>query len=544
MTADDGGFNLLDEPWIVVLTPHGDEKQVSVLEVFEKAPDLVTIGGEVPTQGFAITRLLLAFLHRAIDGPEDGDDWEELWRAGSLPMEEITTYAGRVRHRFDLFDATQPFFQVPGLRSAKDEVSGLEKIVADVPNGAPYFTTRSAASLERIEAAEAARWLVNTQAFDPSGIKTGAVDDPKAKGGKGYPIGPGWSGQIGGVLPEGRNLRETLLLNLIGREASDYVRIGGRDDVPPWERDVDGPTWDEDRPPAGAIDLYTWQTRRIRLVGDRRGVTGVVLANGDKIQPHNRNPVEPHTTWRHSEPQSKKFKQVVYMPRVHDPSRSVWRGLGAMLPSLSGRRTSGQEPRPSLAPGVLQWISDLVRRDSLPEDYPVRNRIVGVEYGPQSATFAEIVDDVLAMTAALINEESVELGRTAEGAVQDAENVAYAVWTLADNIAQAAGAERGSGAGDRPREALYAALETPYRRWLGELRSGTDAQQARTSWQLTVRDACWPIVNEVLESAGPAAWRGRTINSRLVNVSVAEAWFRASLRKHLALAFATDEETQ
>jgi CRISPR system Cascade subunit CasA len=34
----------------------------------------MTIGGEVPTQAFAITHLLLAFLHRAVEGPVDRDD--------------------------------------------------------------------------------------------------------------------------------------------------------------------------------------------------------------------------------------------------------------------------------------------------------------------------------------------------------------------------------------------------------------------------------------------------------------------------------------
>jgi CRISPR-associated protein Cse1 family len=44
----------------------------------------MTIGGEVPTQAFAITRLLLAFLHRAVEGLVDQDDWEQLWATGQV----------------------------------------------------------------------------------------------------------------------------------------------------------------------------------------------------------------------------------------------------------------------------------------------------------------------------------------------------------------------------------------------------------------------------------------------------------------------------
>jgi CRISPR system Cascade subunit CasA len=183
--SHDGGFNLLDEPWIIALGPDGKERPVSILDALAGASELVTLGGEVPTQAFAITRLLLAFMHRALAGPRDRDEWVTLWKSRELPLTPIHDYADRFRHRFDLFDAEQPFFQVPGLRTARNDVSGLEKIVADVPNGEPLFTTRSAASLTRIDAAEAARWLVHVHAFDPSGIKSGAVGDPRVKGGRG-----------------------------------------------------------------------------------------------------------------------------------------------------------------------------------------------------------------------------------------------------------------------------------------------------------------------------------------------------------------------
>lgn len=530
------GFNLIDEPWISVLGHDGQERHESILAVFKHAHRYMTIGGEVPTQAFAITRLLLAFLHRALDGPADQDDWERLWAADKLPIAAIRAYADRVRPRFDLFDPVVPFYQVAGLRTAHDEVFSLDRIVADVPNGEPLFTTRSAANLERMSPAEAARWLVHVHAFDPSGIKSGAVGDKTVKGGKGYPIGPGWSGQIGGVLPQGRDLHETLVLNLIARDVETYVRIGGRDDVPPWERRPDGPAWKE-RPPRGAIDLYTWQTRRVRLAGDRDGVVGVVLANGDKIAPQNRHGLEPHTAWRYSEPQSKKLKTVVYMPRLHDPSRSVWRGIGALLPPTSPRRhVTGGAPQPFLAPGVLQWISDLASRGLLPETYRPGIRVCGSEYGSQNATFAEIVDDVLPLSILVLRADRPEAGQTAENAVTDAEHVALAIWMLAENIAQAAGAEPKSGAGDAARELLYAALEAPYRRWLATLVPGTDTGAARAEWQRVIAEVSKPIVGELISAASPSAWVGREVRNQWVTVARAEAWFTAAMRRALPLA--------
>ncbi|GAA5053544.1 type I-E CRISPR-associated protein Cse1/CasA [Nocardia callitridis] len=533
---DDRGFNLLDDPWIITLGADGRETEVSILELFDSAEDLTTIGGEVATQAFAITRLLLAILHRALDGPADVDEWERLWNSGALPVDEVRAYVEPMRQRFDLFDAERPFFQVPELRTAKDEVSPLSKLVADVPNGRPLFTTRSASNLRRIDAAEAARWLVHTHAFDPSGIKSGAVGDPSVKSGKGYPIGTGWSGQIGGVLPQGGNIRETVLLNLVAYEDNPYVRLGGTDDLPPWERGGDTARWEE-RPPRGAIDLYTWQTRRIRLVGDRDGVTGVVLANGDKIQPQNRHDMDPHTAWRYSEPQSKKFKQVVYMPLLHDPDRSVWRGIGAMLPATAGRGNArGSDPQPRLVPGVLQWIGDLTAKEILPQRYTPRIRIMGVEYGSQSATFDEIVHDLLPMSVTLLRTDRPAAAQTATNAVVDAEQAAFAIWSFAENIAQAAGAAPKSGAGDTARQGLYAALDAPYREWLAALTPDTDLDVARTEWQRRVRAATYPVTAQSVSAAPPSAWVGREVRGHLMNVSRAELWLAAALRKALPLA--------
>lgn len=523
------GFNLLDQPWIVALGRDGRQCEVSMLDLFTDAARYASLGGEVSTQGFAITRLLLAFLHRALDGPTSYDDWAELWAAPELPMNSILAYADRVRDRFDLFDPQMPFFQVAGLHSAKDEVSGLERLVADVPNGEPLFTTRSAQNLRRISAAEAARWLIHVHAFDSSGIKTGAVGDPMVKGGKGYPSGPGWSGQIGGVLLQGNDFRQTLVLNMIGRDARAYVQIGAEGDVPTWERELDGPTRDE-RPPSGPVDLYTWQTRRVRLVGDRDGVTGVVLAYGDKITPENLQTVEPHTAWRFSDPKSKKAKESIYMPRLHQPERSVWRGIAALLPATAGQHVNSSEAPPFLAPRVLEWVSDLAHQGILEDDFKPGIRVCGVEYGPQQSTIAEIIDDELTLPIRLLREDNPAAGTAAADAVSDAEGIGFEVWKLAQNVAQAAGADpKDTANGDRAREGFFARLDGSYRQWLSGLNSQTDVMAARRMWRTTVSKAAKTVAEQIIAAAPPAAWMGREVHGHLVNVAQAEAWFHSAL---------------
>src|SRR5690606_32504947 len=139
---------------------------------------------------------------------------------------------------------------------------------------------------------------------------------------------------------EGRNLRETLLLNLVlGDPSTGARRSLEGEDVPIWERaKVLGPAAraDRDNEPwqaTGQLDMLTWQSRRVRLAVETGRVVGVVLANDDALNPQNRYDVEHMTAWRRSETQEKKLGAPrVYMPRKHDPERALWRGLAGLLP--------------------------------------------------------------------------------------------------------------------------------------------------------------------------------------------------------------------
>jgi CRISPR system Cascade subunit CasA len=74
-------FDLVSRPWILTRRLDGHIAQVGLEELFATAHDLRAIVGEVPTQTFALVRLLLAILHRATDGPPDGHAWE---RCGTM----------------------------------------------------------------------------------------------------------------------------------------------------------------------------------------------------------------------------------------------------------------------------------------------------------------------------------------------------------------------------------------------------------------------------------------------------------------------------
>ncbi|MBN3933040.1 type I-E CRISPR-associated protein Cse1/CasA [Streptomyces verrucosisporus] len=536
-------FDLTSRPWLPVQYGDGREAELSLGEVFAQAADIRRLVGDLPTQEFALLRLLLAILHDAVDGPEDIDAWEELWRDGDS-FDPVAEYLDRHRERFDLLHPRTPFFQVADLRTAGDEVFSLNRIVADVPNGEPFFTMRSL-GVGRLGFAEAARWLVHAHAYDTSGIKSGAVGDPRTTKGKVYPQGVAWTGNLGGVHAEGGTLRETLLLNLIAADTGT-IRMG-EEDRPAWRREPCGPGPADGKDlaerPSGPRDLYTWQSRRVRLHHDGEDVHGVVLGYGDPLQSYeDRHRDEPMSGWRRSQAQEKKRgAPLVYMPQEHDPSRAAWRGLASLI-APADQNTSGSRDAPShLRPRILDWVARLVTEGVLPDDHFLRARIVGAAYGTQQSVIDEVVDDGVTMAVIQLHAGDRRFGRTAVAAVQDADQAVRTLGDLADRLARAAGTEpepRRSAA----RDLGYDALDAPFRHWLSEFRVGDDPQAKRGEWHRQTHRLISRLGDKLLDEAGTAAWEGR-IGERgeWLNSAWADLRFRADLNKALPLASTSDD---
>ncbi|MGY0070408.1 type I-E CRISPR-associated protein Cse1/CasA [Streptomyces sp. QTS137] len=531
-------FDLTTRPWIPVLRRDGTQDELSLREVFEQAHDLRRVVGDLPTQEFALVRLLLAVAHDALEGPQDIDAWSELWAEENC-FAPVRVYLEAHRGRFDLLGGDAPFFQTAGLRTAKDEVFSLNRIVADVPNGAPFFTARMP-TVERLTFAEAARWVVHAHAYDTSGIKTGVEGDKRAKGGKVYPLGVGWAGNLGGVFVEGRTLRETLLLNLVAADTSN-LQIDDQD-APAWRREPCGPGGAE-RAPTGVRDLYTWQTRRLRLHFDERGVHGIVLGYGDPLPARDRQYREPMTAWRRSKPQEKKLKRSpVYLPREHAPERAAWRGVGSLVAGEVDR-AQGAEAAAYLRPGILEWVARLVTEGELPRGFLVRARIVGATYGTQQSVIDEVVDDHVSMAVVLLHQQDRRYAEQAVAAVADADVAVNALGDLATHLARAAGTES-DGPRSTARDLAYGLLEAPYRTWLAHLADADEPHAQRTAWQQQVYGIVGLLGDRLMDAAGDAAWQGRTVQlkhgTEWLNSALAGKWFRAALHKGLGRPDSTD----
>lgn len=547
-------FNLVVEPWIPVRFKDGQIMDVSLAELFERGKDIQEICAEVATISAALLRLSLAIAYAAYrESFTDGslglfsqDDWEDAWDDPDILIERVVGYFKEHEECFWLFHPQRPFMQVADLHTAKDSVDSIAKIIADVPDGHRFMTLRDSEGESRISYAEAARWLVHVHAWDTSGIKSGAVGDPRVKGGKGYPIGTGWVGQLGFVFIEGKNFIETLLRNLIPYDVYadlgvplDYPSPHG--DLPPWEREADTERQrgsDTVEPePAGVIELYTWQSRRVRLVADDDEVTGVVLAQGDKITPQNRNLVEPMSLWRYSDPQTKKLGYHTYMPKMHDPSRSLWRGLNALLIGMSDtvKGKGGAEVPQYIPAAVIAWNSMLVYDGhiSLSEYTPVR--AIGVEYGAQSASYGHLYDDRLVLPGALLSETDLERRALAKGVLAVTDEVVSALARFAGDIvkasAQQVDPETVKAAGARERELCYFMLDRSFRHWVLNLDGEIDKQRAL--WRGELERMVWErksmlsngasqrafIGNETMSLGSALFFLERTVNAALSGFS-------------------------
>lgn len=538
-------FNLVDEPWIRARDGDGNVREFSLSGLFSEAPRLQCLANDLPTQDFAILRVLLAILQRSIAPNLDEEDdpaevWGELWGAEELPMDDIAAYLEKWHDRFDLFNPEKPFMQIAGLQATNGDVSETKKMISDVPDGTALFAIRTEESFSKLAFDEAARWLVHVHAFDTAGIKTGTVGDPGVKGGKSYPIGTGWAGGLGGLVLEGQTLRETLLINLVLWDG-EGGELFSPDDLPTWERD--GSAYSvEGRLPSGYADIFTWQSRRVLLKAETDGVIGLILTNGDKLSTFNKNKIEPMTGWRRSPNQEKKLGVApVYLPAMHFANRALWRGLDSVF-----SRSSDGESRAFLLPGIIAWaehLSSANGKSYLEWNRLIRLHAIGFEYGTQNSVVVETIDDKLDMNPYLLSPGGASLVELARQCVESTDKAIFALGRFAANLCQASGGEGNlvSGARENAKSEAYYEIDSVFRSWFARLGPQSDSSEARDEWHGQARVVLKNIASKLMAEASPNAIVGTAIkdskgSSLWMTAAKAEALFFGGLCKTLPVS--------
>jgi CRISPR system Cascade subunit CasA len=310
-------FNLLEEPWIPVLkvAPGGkEEKEIGLLEALLNAHTITRIETPSPLAEAALHRLLLAVLHRALMGPRRLEDVLDWWRAGRFPEGPIRDYLNRFRDRFFLFHPEAPFFQVADL--PEENALPWSKLLPELASGnnPTLFDHTTEEDVPKATYAQAARALLVHQTFALRGTLRrfgvySAKDAPVAR--------PAL------FLPTGRNLLETLLLNLVPYTPEEDAPIW---EVPPLRlAELEGgrTKW----PIAGRTRVYTWPARGVRLLDEGDGVR--FMGYGPGVEPLEAPYRDPMVAQRLDS------RGNLAALRLSE-DRSFWRDFSAMLPRQGG----------------------------------------------------------------------------------------------------------------------------------------------------------------------------------------------------------------
>ena len=502
-------FNLLDEPWIRVMTQDCAVCERSLTQTLTQSHEFLRLAGETPTQDVAVLRLLLAVLHTVFyrvdaDGEDDPVEdastavarWRELWSAGRLPEKPIADYLDTWHDRFWLFHPERPFYQTPGADiGTAYEASKLNGELSESSNKPRLFPSRTGENKWSLSYAEAARWLVTLMGFDDSSTKvqTGT--------------GSGWLGQHVNLYASGKNLFETLMLNLV------FLRDGKE----VWEED-NAPAWENPEPckpvkraicvPDNQAALLTLQSRRVLLKRKDDRVTGYATTGGDYFADGGTNAfAEQMTQWRSvkkSKTAPDEFRPVQLDPK--NPNKQLWRDFETIMDGAAGKHRTG----------VASWINTLKRKGAI-KGMVVHFSSVGVTY-KNNSSIDEIIADHVDFHAHLFDDAGAPWNALIQSMITKTEDGARCIRLFAAGLCRAAGC-KSEDEEQRAVQEYYAAVDIPFREWLlsidpemgdgEELLNEKERQWRRRAYSIAMRQG-----EKMLSRAGQAAFAGRWVEDK------------------------------
>lgn len=311
-------FNLITQPWIPVRK--GEELLlVSLEQALLEAREFERIEDPSPLVTAALHRLLLAVLHRALEGPADACEAAE-WFEEGFDRGKIQTYLSKYRDRFDLFHPERPFYQVPDF-SLEDSRRSWTVLAPELnsDNNKVLFDHTVTSRPRPLHPAEAARLLVANQTFALSAGKSVLCHTATA---------PVATAALALVL--GDNLHQTLCLNLVAYSKGEHER-----DAATWEQEplrvADLKDCERARASAkGIVHRYTWLSRAVRLHPEEEGgqpiVRWIAYASGVRYE-ESRVRRDPMVAVR-TDPRDPTRER----PLGFSEGRALWRDFAALLP--------------------------------------------------------------------------------------------------------------------------------------------------------------------------------------------------------------------
>jgi len=334
-------FNLLDEPWIPVVSQGWQRRDVSLVELFDDWHSLREIQGDNPPTTLAIYRFLLAILHRAYQGPKNVDHWEEIQQDNG---KKAIAYLNQWRDRFDLFHPDYPFMQDLALASVKEPVPIYVASLMQPAGKGTVFSHTHLWGGYSITPAEAACVLIRLQALDVAGTRAQYPGTTGSRSGSAPP-----TINSANVIILAKNLKNTLLRNLIEYNPDDEVPkpfIG--EDIAFWEIGYAGkPQQETDA--KGYIRYLTYPWRRLLLVCEQDRVSRIFITMGNSISEDNK------FSWDYG------FAYEKGKAIRLSSQKLLWRNVHVFLPPPPGSSDFS-------CPRVVDWVAKLYREELISEN--------------------------------------------------------------------------------------------------------------------------------------------------------------------------------
>lgn len=519
-------YNLLDEPWIRVMDKDCHVYEVSLRDAIINAHKYSSLAGELPTQDIVILRLMLAILHTVFSRVDSGgnecffedeeealEQWKALWDHGRIPEKPVNDYLNKWHERFWLFHPDRPFGQVASLTyGTQYTASKLNGELSESGNKLRLFSAYSGSEKNSLSYSQAARWLLYLNAFDDTSAKPSK--EGKEKSGNKLPSpGTGWLGKLGLVYINGKNLFETLLLNLILINENRTENMAR----PVWEKDkVEDAERSEISIPDNLAELYTLQSRRLLLHREDDRVTGYTLLGGDFFEKENAF-YEPMTLWR----VPKKAKDP-YMPKRHDPEKKLWREFTSLL----------EADEVGHASGIIRWYHNYISK-IMPRPMLLQTVVVSVQYGDKDFFVRHVFSDSLSMNGQLLSEIGRSWRADIQNEIERCEKLANAAGVLSREIYSASGGSitDWDKATSSARGEMYFRFDIPFRNWLSSIEpDDMEGKQSKLEeWQNIAKQLALGYANELTLASSEVAIIGHKIDGKIYSVPKAVSRFRAAI---------------
>lgn len=563
-------FNLLEEKWILVLTEDGENKKVSIKELFANAHNYVDLAGDTKTQDFAVMRILLAILHTVfsrfndkgevyknlvlddrykqikelkyeeeIDSYVDDlyDTWENLWERGSFP-DIVNKYLDKWHDRFYLFDDKYPFMQVLESDISQDKISrknpsailgkNINRLVSESGNKIALFSPKYGVkkNKEILKEDEIIRWLLVYHGY------TG-LSDKVMFGQDKYKASKGWLFDIGGLYLEGRNFFESLILNLtLIHPREEFI---GKIQSPAWEYksvEILDRQFSE-RSINNLAELYTIYSRAIYIdpnIDIKEAFKFDVIKLPDLD--HQNQFLETMTLWRYNESGENKD---TFTPRKHRANQSIWRSFG-LITLNEGSDPIGNKVSQK-RPGIMDWLIDIKDEADLNE---INIKINAVSMQDDGNATSWVPTDEIYDSLDMKEEVLTDIGQNGwieriNDTVEEtkrAVDVTYKRFLL--NIKEIRNIKSSDFENQRI-ESFYYQIDKPFRDWLYSINKDDSKDGKIFEWRKTLKEIIKTEAKQLIENANNRDYMGiETKEGGIKNIATSYNSFLYFLEKQLS----------